>query len=171
MIDLRRGFTGEGLPELLGDDGRLPASWRGRPRSFTALMALYDSNHLRLGRLAGDLQALDGERLSRVEGDCELSLRVIERSPYTTQLELTYLFGADAAWPSAPDMQLCVYHDARLVEARGWASRHEHPVLRDWRAAAGAALDERWARNMMLNKWLEYCLERGHRLGEAVPTA
>jgi uncharacterized protein YqiB (DUF1249 family) len=44
-------------------------------------------------------------------------------------------------------------------------------VLRDWRAAAGAALDERWARNMMLNKWLEYCLERGHRLGEPVPTA
>jgi uncharacterized protein YqiB (DUF1249 family) len=32
------------------------------------------------------------------------------------------------------------------------------------RAEAGPALDQRWARNVMLNKWLEYCLERGHRL-------
>jgi uncharacterized protein YqiB (DUF1249 family) len=23
-------------------------------------------------------------------------------------------------------------------------------------------LDQRWTRNMMLNKWLEYCAERGH---------
>ncbi len=130
-------------------------------------MALYDSNHVRLAKLAGDLQALAGERRSLVEGDCELALRVIERSPYTTQLELTYLFGEDAAVPSAPDMLLCIYHDARLVEARGWAPRHEHPLLREWRAAAGPALDQRWARNMMLNKWLEYCAERGHRLGEA----
>ena len=165
MIDLRAGWAGETLPERTADDGRLPASWRGRPGSFTALMTLYDSNHVRLSRLAGELRALEGARLSQVEGDCDLSLRVIERSPYTTWLELTYLFGEGGPVPSAPDMQLCVYHDARLVEARGWAPRHAHPVLRDWRASAGAALDQRWARNVMLNKWLEYCLERGHRLG------
>jgi len=23
-------------------------------------------------------------------------------------------------------------------------------------------LDQRWARNTMLNKWLEYCIDRGH---------
>jgi uncharacterized protein YqiB (DUF1249 family) len=166
MRDLRAVRPRETLPELLGDDGRLPAHWRGRPHSFTALMALYDSNHLRLARLTGDLRALTGERRSRVEGDCDLALRVIERSPYTTQLELTYLFGEGAQVPSAPDMLLCVYHDAKLVEARGWAPRHEHPILRDWRSAAGPALDQRWARNTMLNKWLEYCLERGHLLGE-----
>lgn len=163
MIDLRDAW-GEGrLPEPLTDDGRLPASWRGRPCSFTALMALYESNHLRLGRLAGDLRSLSGERRSQVEGDCELALRTVERSPYTTRLELTYLFGEGSALPSAPDMLLCIYHDARLVEAIGWAPRHAHPLLQDWRGSAGPALDHRWARNTMLNKWLEYCLERGHR--------
>lgn len=164
MIDLRERSPWEVLSGLAADDGRLPASWRGRPGSFAALMALYDSNHLRLERLAGDLRSLADQRRSRVVDDCDLELRVLERSPYTTQLELTYLFGAEHGTPSAPDMLLCVYHDARLVEVRGWAPRHDHPVLRDWRAAAGPALDERWARNMMLNKWLEYCLERGHRL-------
>jgi uncharacterized protein len=27
------------------------------------------------------------------------------------------------------------------------------------------ALAARWARNMLLNKWLEYCVDRGHRFG------
>ena len=31
-------------------------SWRSRPRSFVALMSLYESNYLRLAHLAGDLQ-------------------------------------------------------------------------------------------------------------------
>jgi uncharacterized protein YqiB (DUF1249 family) len=169
------------MPVILGlDDGRLPAAWRSRPRGVAALMSLYESNHLRLSQLAGELRDLEGGRRSRVAGDCELALRVTERSPYTTTVELTYLFGAapvdagpsdagpheaDASSPaSAPDMLLRVYHDARLVEAHGWAQRHHHPALRDWRAEAGPALDQRWARNVMLNKWLEYCLERGHRL-------
>ena len=150
------------MPVIPGlDDGRLPAAWRSRPRGFAALMSLYESNHLRLTQLAGELRDLDGSRRSQVEGDCELALVVTERSPYTTTVELTYLFGA---LPSAPDMLLRIYHDARLVEAHGWAQRHVHPALRDWRAEAGPALDQRWARNVMLNKWLEYCLERGHRL-------
>ena len=159
------------MPVILGlDDGRLPAAWRSRPRGFAALMSLYESNHLRLSQLAGELRDLEGGRRSRVAGDCELALCVTERSPYTTTLELTYLFVAgprelDASSPtSAPDMLLRIYHDARLVEAHGWAQRHAHPALRDWRAEAGPALDQRWARNVMLNKWLEYCLERGHRL-------
>jgi uncharacterized protein YqiB (DUF1249 family) len=163
------------MPELY--DGSLPASWRSRPRGFAALMALYESNHLRLSQLAGELRDLDGTRRSSVAGDCDLALAVTEASPYTTTLELTYLFGdpsageaaagADAAsgpLRSAPDMLLRVYHDARLVEAHGWAQRHGHPALQGWRAEAGPALDQRWARNIMLNKWLDYCLERGHRL-------
>jgi hypothetical protein len=100
MIDLRERSPWEALSGLAADDGRLPASWRGRPRSFAALMALYDSNHLRLVRLAGDLRSLAGQRRSRVVDDCDLELRVLERSPYTTQLELTYVFGAEHDMPS-----------------------------------------------------------------------
>ena len=33
-------------------------SWRSRPRSFVALMSLYESNYLRLASLAGDLRRL-----------------------------------------------------------------------------------------------------------------
>ena len=149
-------------------------SWRSRPRSFVALMSLYESNYLRLASLAGNLRELCGMHVSRVADDCDLRLSVTERSPYTTSLELTYLFEA-AGLPAAegvttyPDMRVRIYHDARLVEAQEWAPTdpqarqgQEHEVLRRLRTAAERELDQRWARNTMLNKWLEYCIDRGH---------
>lgn len=144
-------------------------SWRSRPRSFVALMSLYESNYLRLASLAGNLRHLAGARVSRVADDCDLRLTVTERTPYTTSLDLTYLFADPEGLTTYPDMRVRVYHDARLVEAQEWApevsaqpGRAEHEVLRRLRGAAERELDQRWARNTMLNKWLEYCIDRGH---------
>jgi uncharacterized protein YqiB (DUF1249 family) len=137
-------------------------SWRTRPRSFVALMSLYESNYLRLAQLVGDMKSLDDVRLSRVPEDCDLRLTVTERSPYTTSFDLTYLFTEAEGLMTYPDMRVRVYHDARLVEAQEWATQHEHEALRRLRGAAERELDQRWARNTMLNKWLEYCIDRGH---------
>jgi uncharacterized protein YqiB (DUF1249 family) len=148
-------------------------SWRARPRSFVALMGLYESNFIRLGWLAGDLLELSGRYLSSVRGDCDLVLNVTERSPYTSTVILTYLL-PDARGPRPyPDMRVRIYHDAHLVEAQPWNSVHSQPPAsprgaptprgRPQRGCAERELDQRWARNMMLNKWLEYCVERGHR--------
>jgi uncharacterized protein YqiB (DUF1249 family) len=136
-------------------------SWRSRPRSFVALMSLYESNYLRLVQLAGDLASLADSRVSHVAEDCDLRLMVTERSPYTTSLDLTYLFDAEGV-TTYPDMRVRIYHDARLVEAQEWAVQHEHEALRRLRGVAERELDQRWARNTMLNKWLEYCIDRGH---------
>jgi uncharacterized protein YqiB (DUF1249 family) len=141
-------------------------SWRARPRSFVALMSLYESNYLRLAALAGDLRRLPDARLSHVADDCDLRLSVTERSPYTTSLDLTYLFapaeGSGEGAATYPDMRVRVYHDARLVEAQEWATQHDHQALKALRGMAERELDQRWARNTMLNKWLEYCIDRGH---------
>lgn len=137
-------------------------------------MGLYESNFIRLGWLAGELRALRGRYLSLVRGDCDLVLTVTERSPYTSTVNLTYLLADEGGVQACPDMRLRVYHDARLVEAQQWNSSHTQrlpptadahlqPFLRALREAAERELDQRWARNMMLNKWLEYCVERGHR--------
>jgi uncharacterized protein len=137
-------------------------SWRSRPRSFVALMSLYESNYLRLAALAGDLRRLADQSVSRVADDCDLRLNVNERSPYTTSLDLTYLFTAESGISTYPDMRVRIYHDARLVEAQEWATQHDHEALRRLRGLAERELDQRWARNTMLNKWLEYCIDRGH---------
>ena len=144
-------------------------SWRARPRSFVALMSLYESNYLRLASLAGgELRNLADVRVSVVPDDCDLRLSVTERSPYTTSVDLTYLFTTGEEVQTYPDMRVRIYHDARLVEAQEWAPEsavkgtYEHEILRRLRGAAERELDQRWARNTMLNKWLEYCFDRGH---------
>jgi hypothetical protein len=163
------------------DDTLTRVSWRARPRSFVALMSLYESNFIRLGWLAGDLARLEGRHCSHVAGDCDLLLTVTGRSPYTTTADLTYVLPGGAGAMAYPDMRLCIYHDAHLLEAQEWAAgqgvgqgvSQGQPALRPPRGApetprkAERELDQRWARNMMLNKWLEYCAERGHRFSTA----
>jgi uncharacterized protein YqiB (DUF1249 family) len=141
---------------MLGDD-LCAVSWRARPGSFVGLMTLYESNYIRLGWLVGDLRSLAGVHRSRVADDCELKLTVLEHGPYTTTLTLTYAFDAPSGAPDAPDLEVRVYHDARVAEARALGSAP--------RGADDERLDSRWSRNMMLNKWLEYCSDRGHRFG------
>jgi uncharacterized protein YqiB (DUF1249 family) len=136
----------------------LVVSWRARPRSFVALMGVYESNYLRLAALAGNLLQLCGSRISDVEGDCILVLSVLERARYTADLRLTYLLPDEqrSAEPArVPDLRMRLYHDARLLEARCVGG-----------AGPERELDRCWARNMMLNKWLEYCAERGHCLAD-----
>jgi uncharacterized protein YqiB (DUF1249 family) len=151
-------------------DALIPVSWRSRPRSFVALMSLYESSFLRLRDLCGDPARLEGERLSRVEGDCDLLLTVTEQTPYTTALQLTYLLPDKTLAQDVPvqglrfpDVEIRVYADARLAEARRWAESLRHPALQDLHGRYRNGLDQRWSMNIMLNKWLEYCLERGHR--------
>jgi len=126
-------------------------------------MGLYESNFIRLGWLAGTLASLAGAHCSSVAGDCDLVLTVTERSPYTSTLALSYLLPGAHGAGTYPDMRLRIYHDAHLVEAQQWATAHTQPLLKALRTRAERELDQRWARNVMLNKWLEYCVERGHR--------
>src|SRR5262245_26765052 len=144
-------------------DALCPISWRARPRSFVSLMTLYESNFIRLGWLAPDLRRLEGATTSRLPGEPVLELSVLERCRYTTTIAMTYLF-ADGAGPARdPELEIRVYHDPRLAEARGAAAGPRHPELRRIAAAVRADQGHRWSCNMLLNKWLEYCAGSGHR--------
>lgn len=145
-------------------DSLCVTSWRARPVSFVSLMTLYESNYIRLRALAGDVRGLAGRVVSSVPGDLDLHLEALEHGPYTTILRLTYFFD-DASGPVAdPDLEVRVYHDARLAEASRCARWVRHPALAGLQAGLPTALGERWLRNMLLNKWLDYCAERGHRV-------
>jgi hypothetical protein len=145
----------------------IKVSWRARPRGFVALMSLYESNYLRFLHLAGDPTRLSGTLISRVEGDCELRLAVLEHMPYTSMLTLTYLIPSSdiGSFERLPDLKLRAYHDARLLEADQFRQQQpkEHNTRRRDPHKGERELHQRWTRNMMLNKWLEYCVERGHR--------
>ena len=85
-------------------------------------------------------------------------------APYTVDLRLTYVFAMPGGVEADPDLTLRAYLDARLVEVVGWASGHRHDLLSRLAADCRRELDRRWARNIMLSKWLDYLQDRGHTI-------
>lgn len=143
-------------------DSQLVPETLVRPRSFVGLMALYESNYLRLLQLVPELERLDGCFRSRVAGDCELFLEVLERCRYTITMSLTYQFDSDDGRIADPDVKVRAYLDGRLAEAMSIGVDHQHAELRRLIRKNRRELDARWRRNMVLNKWLEYLSDQGH---------
>lgn len=133
-----------------------------RPGSFTALMGLYESNYLRLRWLVPDIESLHRDYVSTATADFPLYLTVKEICRYTTTLHLTYLFDDGGISVADPDLDIRIYHDARLAEAMSCRNCRRHELLKRFDTAHGSELERRWTRNMMLNKWLEYCSDKAH---------
>lgn len=140
-----------------------------RPGSFAALMTLYESNYIRLGWLVRDLASPPATAVSDVPGDLPLHLTLLERSPYTTTVCLTYYFDDEGERIADPDLRIRLYHDARLAEAMACTHSHRHEALKRLDPGPRVELSRRWVRNVMLNKWLEYCSDQGHWFTEARP--
>lgn len=132
------------------------------PRSFVGLMAVYESNYLRLLNIVPDLERIDGCFRSRVAGDCDLHLDVLDRSRYTVTMSLTYYFETSEGRVADPDLLVRAYLDGRLAEAMKLGTEHRHVAFRKLVREHGEELSARWRRNIVLNKWLDYLREQGH---------
>ena len=140
-----------------------------KPRSFIGLMLLYESNFLRLRHLVPELDRLDGYYQSRVAGDCDLHLEILDRSRYTITLSLSYFFRENGVRIADPDMKVRVYLDGQMAEAMSLGrpgNNCRHAELRRLAREHSAELSARWRRNIVLNKWLEYLMHQGHLILE-----
>ena len=133
-----------------------------RPKSFVGLMALYESNFLRMLRIIPEIERLDGCFRSRVAGDCDLHVEIIERSRHTVTLSLTYHLPTDDGLLVDPDMTVRLYLDGRLAEVLAIGKAQRHTALRRLVFEHREELDRRWRCNIILNKWLEYLSDQGH---------
>ena len=125
-------------------------------------MALYESNYLRLLRLIPEIDHLDGCFKSRVAGDCDLYVEIIETSRYTVTLSLTYQLATDNGVLVDPDMMVRVYLDGQQAEVLAIGEAQRHAALRRLVFEHREQLDRRWRCNIILNKWLEYLSDQGH---------
>lgn len=134
-----------------------------QPRSLAGLVTLYESNFLRLKMLIPDFDTLSNQRLAATADDCHLHVELEERSTYTLTFSMTYLFRDGDRIVREPDMRIRVYTDANLAEALSVSSDCVGDLLAQDARQQFRELDNRWAINTMLNKWLDYCLEQGYR--------
>jgi len=133
-----------------------------RPKSFVGLMALYESNFLRLLRLIPEIDRIDGCFKSRVAGDVDLHVEIIERCRYTVTLSLTYHLTSAEGLLIDPDMLVRVYLDGRQAEVLALGKQQRQATLRRLVYEHRKELDRRWRCNVILNKWLEYLSDQGH---------
>lgn len=132
-------------------------------------MAECDANYLRMMKLFPSLREEEvsvfgvviGEHVLRVE------LKVLERSPYTTLVELEQL--PRTPWNPRPRMVVRLYHDARsaeVVECHG--ARHFRAVY-EYPNQHMHLPDEKAQVNRFLTEFLSLCLRHGVAVTEPVP--
>jgi uncharacterized protein YqiB (DUF1249 family) len=152
---------------MLVDSNILPQCFAGAG-SFGGLMTLYEANYIKLNQLVAGLRDCSGYQLSKSDSDCNLHLTMEGRTKYTCELRLTYLFdeeelsAGNSAQVADPNLVAKVFFDARMAEVQCWINASRHELLRSLQGRYDREIDRRWARNIMLSKWLDYLLDQGH---------
>ncbi len=121
-------------------------------------MDLCDENYRYFMKLAPGLRLLRGRCLSRAGDSVGLYLEILEQTPYTTLVRLTYYFDHAGERRPDPDARLRIYHDARQVEVLDLRQR-SLPLDKDIHSLS---LKQKWDANLFLSKWLAYCVRQGH---------
>jgi len=122
------------------------------------LLALCEENYRYLHSLVPQLRRLQGAHCSSRPDHQDLHLTILEQTPYTTLLRLTYRFSAAGDALSDPDVLLRVYHDARQVEVEDLRQQN----LPTHRLYEAPGLLNKWRLNLFVSKWLAFCLGQGH---------
>ncbi len=139
-------------------------------------MAECEANYLRLHKLLTqhfNKQIADQQgdeyrfMISRGEQQWLNQLRILERSPYTTTLQLfqTSIAG-ESRWLHMPRLTVRMYHDAKLAEVLAWEGhkrlrpRYEYPNQAMYHA------DEKLQINQFLGELLTRCISEGHHIDD-----
>jgi hypothetical protein len=122
-----------------------------------------EANYARLRKLmpgAGDSWRL---ALGADDNHREIHIQVLERSRYTTTVQLTQLAGdyAFSDWLQLPKLTVRLYHDAKLAEVLAWEGHRRLRARYEYPNQAMYQSDEKAQLNRFLGEWLSLCLSQG----------
>jgi uncharacterized protein len=137
-----------------------PRSGMTQPRYRVDLASAQAESEMNYWRLARLLHAFrEEDRCFAVGSHLQMRIRVKERAPYTTLLEIEQ---AQTAMPAlAPSLRVHVYHDAKMAEVVAFAHLRRVLPHYDYPNPAMHQPDEKAQWNRFLGEWLSHCLERG----------
>lgn len=124
---------------------------------LAAEQAECEVNYWRLSQLLREY-AIE-HRSFDVGAHLRMHVRIIERCPYTTTLEISQ---APTAMPAlAPQLTVRVYHDARLAEVIEFAPWRRAQPRYDYPNPGMHQPNEKSQWNHFLGEWLSHCLQHG----------
>jgi uncharacterized protein YqiB (DUF1249 family) len=141
---------------------------RKRRSELLALQNECGANFVRLMRLFPHWEQWEEREFALDVGRHEqvIRLRVTERNPYTTMLEVSQR-EALLPWSAGINLQVRVYHDADMAEVVAW-NRHRNLKPRyGYPNEFMHQPDEKAQMNAFLGEWLTQCLQYG-RAAESV---
>ncbi|WP_312595761.1 DUF1249 domain-containing protein [Stutzerimonas nitrititolerans] len=134
------------------------------------LQAACEANYLRLMRLLPQMRtSQDARRVAMSQGDRLLGvlvLQVLENCPYTSTLRITQEHCLP--WLPVPQMEVRVYHDARMAEVICAENTRRFRGIYAYPNAQMHQPDEKTQLNLFLGEWLGHCLACGHELAPVV---
>ncbi len=137
-------------------------------------MAECEANYYRLLKLMPRYQLADDWRFALDQGNRHqyLQIRILERSRYTTTVQLAQLdirLPEATDWLQLPKLTVRLYHDARLAEVLAWEGHKRLRPRYDYPNQAMYHSDEKAQLNRFLGEWLSLSLQQG--LSEAAITS
>lgn len=128
------------------------------------LQAACEANYARLMCLLPDMRAQQGgRRIAVTQGEQMLgvlALDVLQDCPYTTTLRVRQ--ERSLPWLPVPELEVQVYHDARMAEVIGAEHARRFRSIYPYPNAAMHQPDEKAQLNVFLGEWLSHCLACGH---------
>ncbi len=105
--------------------------------------------------------------ISRGEQQWLHQLRISERSPYTTTLQLSQAnLAGESTWLRMPRLTVRMYHDAKLAEVLAWEGHKRLRPRYEYPNQAMYQSDEKLQVNQFLGEWLKISLECGQNISE-----
>ncbi|KIH85656.1 DUF1249 domain-containing protein [Pseudomonas batumici] len=133
------------------------------------LQAACEANYARLMRLLPQMREQQrARRIAMTQGDQMLgvlALEVLQDNPYTTTLLVRQEHSLP--WLPVPQLQVQVYHDARMAEVISAEHARRFRSIYPYPNTAMHQPDEKAQLNVFLGEWLSHCLACGHEF-EAV---
>lgn len=122
---------------------------------------LYERNYAKLLELMPLLRQPELKCALAVNEGHTLRIELLERGPYSVLLHLRYGVNDTSPWLRDLEMQVRLYHDARVAEVVAY-QQHQHFRAR-YEFPNRAMLGQREKRqvNVFLGEWLSHCLEAG----------
>jgi hypothetical protein len=128
------------------------------------LQAACEANYARLMRLLPHMREhTQSRRVALSQGEHllgVLALEVLESCPYTTTLCVRQEHSLP--WLPVPQLQVRVYHDARMAEVVSAENARRLHIRYPYPTAAMHQPDEKSQLNLFLGEWLSHCLACGH---------
>ena len=126
--------------------------------------AVYEENFSRLTALLPELESVRDDLVLRAEGVPDLQVKLVDRSPYTTTIQLSHSLGVDERFVRALYMKIRIYRDARVLEVLAYQNSGHFKALYPYPNPSMFQPYEKRRVNQFLGEWLAYCLRQGYHL-------